>query len=286
MSATLQTLHSRLDGAPRALTGTAALALVAAIGALDWATGAELSSSVFYVIPVGGAAWYAGARWGWVACAAAAATWYVADLAAGATYSAAWIPVWNAAVRLAFFVIIADLVWRLRAALDVQRRLAEVDPLTGLGNARHFLAAVDAEVARSTRYRRPVSLAYVDLDGFKGVNDRWGHAVGDQVLARVGAVLQAQVRTTDLPARLGGDEFAVLLPETDGLQAREAMEKLRSALDASVRQGGWPVGFSIGVFSSSGEVASGTELVRLADGLMYDVKHSGRGRTSFGVSAP
>jgi diguanylate cyclase (GGDEF)-like protein len=207
--------------------------------------------------------------------------WYAADLAAGASYSAAWIPVWNALVRLAFFVVIADLVRRLRAALDAQRRLAEVDELTGLANGRRFQAAVDAEVARSVRYRRPVSLAYIDLDGFKAVNDRWGHPTGDTVLTRVGSVLRTQVRATDVPGRLGGDEFAVLLPETDAGQAGEAMAKMRPALEEAMAQGGWPVGFSVGVVSSSGDVATGQDLLRLADGLMYEVKRSGKGRTRF-----
>lgn len=280
----LQTLHERLEQAPDALTGTLALVLVAGVGALDWLTGSELSSSVFYVLPVGVAAWYAGARWGFAACFAAAAAWYGADVAGGSTYSEAWIPIWNAGVRLSFFLIIADLIRRLHGALEATRTLAEIDSLTGLGNGRRFFAAVDAEVARSSRYRRPVSLAYFDLDGFKDVNDRWGHHVGDQVLASVGETLRLHVRTTDLPARLGGDEFAILLPETDGVAAREAVDKLRVVLEERMRSAGWPVGFSVGVFSSAGEVDTGAELVRLADTLMYEVKHSGKGRTSFGMS--
>lgn len=277
----LQTLHERLEATSGHVTGGLALVLVAAIGFLDWLTGTELSSSVFYALPVGAAAWYAGSRWGYALSYAAAVVWYGADLAAGATYSAAWIPVWNAGVRLAFFVIIADLAHRLHDALDAQRRLAEADTLTGLANSRRFLAAVDAEVARASRYARPVTLAYVDLDGFKAVNDRWGHVVGDQVLARVGELLRRHVRATDLPARLGGDEFAVLLPETDGAAAREAVEKLRAVLEAGVAEAGWPVGFSIGVFSAGGDVATGVELIRRADALMYEVKRAGKGRTAF-----
>jgi diguanylate cyclase (GGDEF)-like protein len=212
---------------------------------------------------------------------AASGTWYAADLMAGSTYSASWIPLWNAGVRLMFFLIIGNLLVRLRNALEAQTELAERDGLTGLANGRRFLAAVEAEVSRSHRYRHPLSLAYVDLDGFKGVNDHLGHAVGDDVLETVGTILSGSVRTTDLPARLGGDEFAVLLPETDALQAREAAMKLRVVLETAMSEGNWPVGFSIGVYTSTGGVIDAEGLIRLADGLMYEVKHAGKGRTLF-----
>lgn len=281
MSPALEQIHRRLDRAPAALPGSFAAVLIAAVGAVDLLTGRELSASVFYVLPVGVAAWYAGAAWGFGTCLLAGATWYVADSMGDASYSAAWIPFWNAAVRLALFVVIADLARRLRASLDAQRHLAEVDELTGLANARRFQVALDAEVRRAIRYGRPITLAYVDLDGFKSVNDRWGHAAGDRVLARIGGLLRSHVRVSDVAGRLGGDEFAILLPETDGDQARDALNNLRTFLERAMREGSWPVGFSIGVVSSSGEIPTGQELLRTADGLMYEVKHAGKGTTRF-----
>ncbi len=283
MISALKALHRRLERAPAALPGSFAAVLIATVGAVDLLTGRELSASVFYVLPVGLAAWYAGAAWGLGTCLLAAVTWYGADAAAGAgaTYSAAWIPFWNAGVRLAFFVIIADLTRRLHEALDAQRWAAETDELTGLVNARRFQSALDAEVRRALRYGRPITLAYVDLDGFKGVNDRWGHAAGDRVLARVGGLLRSHLRMSDLAGRLGGDEFAILLPETDGDQARDALGNLRTFLERAMREGSWPVGFSIGVVSSSGEIPTAQELLSTADGLMYEVKHAGKGATRF-----
>lgn len=283
---TPRALARRLQAAPHAAVGALGVLGVGLLGLADVATGAEVSWSVFYTLPVGVAAWYAGARWGLALCVLAAATWYQADILAGATYSAAWIPFWNAGVRLAFFVIIASLLARQRRILDAQRDLAEVDPLTGLANSRRFLAVLEAEVARSARYRRPVSLAYLDLDGFKGVNDRLGHLVGDDLLAIVGRALRHQVRKTDLPARLGGDEFAVLFPETDAVAVREAMDHLRSRLQAAVDERGWPVGFSAGVVTSTGAIATGEELIRRADEVMYEVKRSGKGRTTYRTALP
>lgn len=265
---------------PSAIVALAAV-LVGVIGLADVATGEEISSSVFYALPVAVAAWYSGGTWGYAFCLFAAATWYEADLVAGATYAAAWIPIWNAGVRLVFFVIIAGLLGRLRDALETQRNLAEVDPLTGLPNTRRFLAAVESEIPRTARYRRALSLAYIDLDGFKGVNDRWGHEAGDAVLREVGRVLRATLRRTDVPSRLGGDEFAVLFPETPADAAHEATEKLRSALEASMRERGWPVGFSVGVITSDANPASAEDVIREADALMYQVKQSGKGRAAY-----
>jgi diguanylate cyclase (GGDEF)-like protein len=272
---------SFLEASSPARVGLSAILIVGLLGIADYLSGAEVSAAVFYALPVGMASWYAGSHWGTVTALLAAATWYAADLLAGSMYSAAWIPVWNAGVRLAFFLIIARLLVRLRASLDAQRALAELDPLTGLANGRRFLAAAGAEVARAARYERPVSVAYIDLDGFKAVNDRWGHGVGDEVLATVGRTLRESVRATDLPARLGGDEFAVLFPELGADAVPEAADKVRARLQSAMDEAAWPVGFSIGVFTSTGDVGDAQELVRRADELMYEVKRSGKGRTTY-----
>lgn len=272
-----------MERAAPALIAATGLALVVAVGAVDYATGEELSSSIFYVLPIGLAAWYGSRRMGVLVGVAGACTWYAADSAAGAVYSAAWIPFWNAGVRLLFFLLIVELLVRLHQALAMQKELAERDSLTGLANGRRFLSVLKAEVSRSHRYRRPLSLAYVDLDGFKAVNDSSGHAAGDDILETVGTILTASVRATDLPARLGGDEFAVLLPETDAVHAREAASKVRVVLETAMSEGHWPIGFSMGVYTSLGGIGDADNLIGLTDGLMYEAKKTGKGRTVFGV---
>ena len=101
--------------------------------------------------------------------------------------------------------------------------LADHDPLTRLSNRRSFNTRLDAEVRRSVRYGHPLSLVLCDLNGFKALNDSLGHAGGDAALERVGAILQAAVRTNDDAFRIGGDEFALLLPETDAAEAEAVM---------------------------------------------------------------
>jgi diguanylate cyclase (GGDEF)-like protein len=114
--------------------------------------------------------------------------------------------------------------------------LAQTDPLTNLANRRYFIELMEREFARARRYRRPLTLLYLDFDGFKELNDRHGHLYGDEVLRGATRSLTAVLRSTDLLARMGGDEFAVLLPETTLEGAQNVSQKLRRALIAYGQQ--------------------------------------------------
>lgn len=109
---------------------------------------------------------------------------------------------------------------------------ASHDPLTGLANRRMLLETLRREIAHATRHKHPLTLAYLDLDGFKGINDNFGHEEGDRILVLLAESLRSILRTEDLPARLGGDEFCAVLPGVDLAQAREVMHRLFTAFDA------------------------------------------------------
>jgi diguanylate cyclase (GGDEF)-like protein len=158
------------------------------------------------------------------------------------------------------------------------RRLATTDELTGLGNRRHFVERAREAVAVARRYGQWCTLAVIDVDLFKRVNDRLGHQAGDQALIGLAAVLKANLRATDLAARFGGDEFVILLPLTDPDAGKAAAERIQQ----SVRLGGsWPeLTISIGVASVRDEGASLEELLARADQALYDAKGSGRNRIS------
>jgi diguanylate cyclase (GGDEF)-like protein/PAS domain S-box-containing protein len=162
------------------------------------------------------------------------------------------------------------------AALAAERRLARVDPLTGLANRRAFYEGAELERKRALRHSRPLSVAYVDLDNFKQINDRMGHEVGDQLLIQIGSILQNTLRAEDLAARMGGDEFAILLPENDYESARTAVYKTHRMLTDMAKDKKWPVTFSIGMVTFSVPPESVEEIVRVADDLMYSVKHNGK----------
>lgn len=140
---------------------------------------------------------------------------------------------------------------------------------------------LERELARAQRHQRPLTLAIIDLDHFKRVNDQLGHPVGDMVLRQFGAILRQHVRADDLPARIGGEEFAVLLPETDLDHARDYAERLRetvaaASFDTAGQQ--LQVTVSIGLaLIAEGRDSVGT-LMRSADRGLYRAKSQGRNR--------
>jgi two-component system cell cycle response regulator len=185
-------------------------------------------------------------------------------------------------------VLDAELLMRVHAAgrtkglqdeiVAQSKRLESVlfeDALTGLANRRFVLTQLAGQVSGARRHERPLSVAIIDVDHFKSINDTRGHAEGDRVLVDVSMALRAHLRAEDQLGRLGGEEFLALLPDTDAEAAHAAAEKLR----ASVAETGVTV--SIGWAAWEGE--SPEELVRRADDALYRAKASGRDRV---VGAP
>jgi len=259
---------------PALLAG--ALALLGLLGVVDHATGFELSFSLFYLAPISLASWYLGRNAGLSVSVAAAAVWLLVDRTSGRPYSQAWIPMWNAGVRLGFFLVTSLLLVELRRQLALERDLARLDPLTGLRNSRAFHEEAGLLFRLAARHRHPIALAYVDLDDFKRINDERGHEEGDRALAETGRLLSRSVRSTDVAARLGGDEFALLLPYIDLDDARRYFDDLQAKLTAMAAREGWPIGFSVGVAVFRDAPPAGREALQLADALMYRVKRGGK----------
>jgi diguanylate cyclase (GGDEF)-like protein len=155
---------------------------------------------------------------------------------------------------------------------------ALTDPLTGLANHRRFHERLRIEVARAQRHGRPLTLALIDLDHFKQVNDLAGHATGDRVLGELGARLRGALREEDLLARIGGDEFALLLPETDEPAAHAVLERIRQTLEREPLVDGIRVTISAGL-CGLGRASDEAEMLRLADGALYWSKEQGRNVT-------
>ncbi len=260
--------------------------LVLLIGRVDWITGPEISFSIFYLFPVGLVAWWGGRRSGAFLSLVSAIAWLVADLTSGRVYSHHVILYWNSVVRLSMFAVVALLAARLRQALDHERDLSRTDSLTGAANSRFFRELADVEIQRAQRYGRPLTVAYLDLDNFKSVNDTLGHAAGDTVLCAVAGTVQESIRSIDVAARLGGDEFTLRLPETDAESARRFFARLQPELLNVMERGRWPVTFSIGVVTFPTPPVSVDELISRADNLMYRVKHSSKNAVEFEVVSP
>ncbi|NJD55611.1 MAG: GGDEF domain-containing protein [Nitrospirae bacterium] len=206
----------------------------------------------------------------------------MADLTSGHTYANSAIPAWNSAMRLGFFLIITFLIIKIRKLLEYEQATSRTDFLTGASNSRSFYESLKVEAGRSARSGRPYSVAYIDVDNFKTVNDTRGHSIGDELLLAVSSTVRQTTRSQDIVARLGGDEFAVLLPETSGAQVRPAADKIREQLLGLARQHQWPVTFSIGVVTCNG-LCDPDEIVRQADYLMCEVKRTGKNSIAYGT---
>lgn len=165
---------------------------------------------------------------------------------------------------------------RLNADLE---EMASTDAMTGLLNRRAGMARLSEAWGMSLRSGRPLSVALIDIDQFKRINDAFGHARGDAVIRHVGATIRDTLRTTDFVARVGGEEFLAVFPDTESAAAAQIIERCRVAVGRGrCASEGKEIVISIsaGIASRSGSTASHEQLVQLADGSLYTAKRAGR----------
>jgi len=163
---------------------------------------------------------------------------------------------------------------------DEMARLAITDDLTGLWNRRHFGGRLQDEIDRARRYGTCFSILMLDIDRFKAINDGYGHALGDRVLADMGRLLRKSARASDIVARHGGEEFIILMPMTDKEHAWMAAERLRVLVADHTFPRRKKLTVSIGFASYPEDGPSAQDLVRHADQALYEAKRSGRNRSA------
>ncbi|MCF3936273.1 diguanylate cyclase [Acuticoccus sp. M5D2P5] len=171
-------------------------------------------------------------------------------------------------------------VRRVEAETEV-RRLAFVDELSGLANRRAFYIHLNKTWARWERYRNPMSIILIDIDYFKSINDRFGHATGDEVIRLLARLMAEAARTADIPARIGGEEFVILLPNTSSRAALSAAERIRAMAEQQVIEiEGDVIHFtiSLGVSADIESHKSVQDCLSSADQALYEAKRSGRNR--------
>jgi len=249
----------------------AGFALSALLGVIDYVSGHDLVLSALYVLPLALVTWHAGWAWGVVTAVVSAGIWLTVDII-DYQHSGVFFVGLNTAIMFALFLVVVYLVGLLHRTMGRLEESSRLDSLTGALTSDYFYECLAKEMDRLGRYGHPLTVAYVDLDGFKAVNDRYGHPMGDDVLRRVVVCVKSRLRKTDFVARLGGDEFVFLCPETDEVAARSAVTEVVARLTEEMRLGGWPVTFSIGVVTCYQAPGSSAELVQMADKQMYSVK--------------
>jgi len=175
--------------------------------------------------------------------------------------------------------VFKDGLIRNKALTEELERLATIDGMTGIYNRRHFLVLADREWTRFLRHGRPLSLLMMDIDFFKSINDRFGHHIGDQVIVHLATLARECKRDSDVLSRIGGEEFALLLPETDLEGARAVAERLRLDMASAHLMAGrepFSATVSIGVATAHPDDAGIVDLMKAADGALYEAKRGGR----------
>lgn len=278
----MRRLLSWIEGQPAQRVLAACVAAVFLIGFADVLTGAQFLLTLLYLVPISLAAWRGSWRDGIILAVVAVAALLISDLITPPAEVSALALLWNQLSRFAVFIFVVLLITNLRDARQHAERLARTDVLTGVANLFAFREVSTRELARSRRSGEPLTLLFLDIDGFKAVNDFHGHSTGDEVLRRIARALCYAARRNDLVARVGGDEFVVLMPSTGAREATQVIERVTSRLATIKRPDGSPLTCSIGAATHDPVSATLDEIMQEADQAMYRAKS----RRAVSPSAP
>lgn len=255
---------------------TVATALTSVLGCADFMTSSEISFSIFYLIPITAAVILSGRQLGLIFSVICALVWIAADIASGLDYHVWYIPVWNTLVRFGYFTFHTVLLNQLLTTISMIQAASLQDPLTKAANWRYFEQYSSQLLQQAGRDNIKMTIAYIDVDNFKKINDSFGHGVGDEVLIHIAQTIQSQIRSQDMIARLGGDEFAVVLNNTDLATSQEILDRIRRATLQEMQAKNWDVTLSIGAMVFSVLPMTITPMLKMVDNLMYDVKKNGK----------
>jgi diguanylate cyclase (GGDEF)-like protein len=274
MMARLFTFADRTD---RRVILATAFALLVMISLLDLMAGEEIALAVVYLIPVALVGWRFDIRVaGAFALLSAIFASFVSQLI-GVQYSSLAIAVWNGFSQFLVFLAFSGLLGHVRSSLLQARELAMTDHLTGVANSRYFADLAQRELEHCRRHHRPFTLAYIDIDDFKNINDAFGHSGGDRVIQAVARALSSSVRRVDQVARQGGDEFMLFLHEVDGDRAGTVLEQIHTRVLTALEREGVKVSLSIGGVTWRTAPATLDAAIQSADRMMYEVKRVNKG---------
>jgi diguanylate cyclase (GGDEF)-like protein len=261
-----------------------AILLLTFAGIIDHITVNDLSLSFFYIIPLFIVAWRLERKT--VIALAIFAAIVKSDVifslitAKTLTY---YVSLWNFFISLLLYIPLSLVVLNFKNIYYVEKNLARVDYITDIANWNAFSEFLSLEVERSKRNTQPISIAYIDCDNFKELNDEFGHNMGDQILKIIATSLSENIRKVDLVARLGGDEFAVIITNAGENEAYIVVEKLNNILLQKMKEHNSLITFSIGVASYINIPDNVDQMLHNADELMYQVKNNSKNAIKYQV---
>ena len=265
--------------APRLVREFIPLAVLSAISWLDFVTPAYISVAGLYFLPISLAIWYCSRTTAAIVVGVSVAM----NLFMTAIEIPATAPAWHDGLAyistLIAFLLFVLLMHYLRWSFGQLEEENRIDALTGLRCRRNFLETAQYEFSRAIRSGEVFTVALIDLDNFKAINDTHGHAAGDALLVEVGRCLAGGLRTVDVVGRLGGDEFAALLPGTDAAEAGTILQRVHAVLRTALRAADDRVSASIGavVVDPAAELTL-ADALKKADAVMYSVKNGPKDR--------
>lgn len=270
---------------------TVAFASLAGVCTLDLMTSIEVSLALLYLLVAGLAAWSFGERKGLLfglLVATSGATIRHLQLSLPAEQAAsAGAELWNIFARVLTTAMVVALVSGIRVALQLERWRASIDGLTGVLNKASFHRRTARTIANARGTNRGFILCYMDLDGFKQVNDRHGHSAGDAILRLFANAAVDAIRERDLFARIGGDEFVALLSIPSIADGDHVATLVHRRISAILAKTGLPVSCSMGALVATADQLDPLEAaVQFADSLMYEVKRSGKAALRIGRIDP
>jgi diguanylate cyclase (GGDEF)-like protein len=253
------------------------------LGVVQVTLGKNIDIAPFYIFPILFSSWYGSRTTGLISAFLSVLVYVVIEVFfTGGSFTFLDLILFSIPY-LAAYILLAILIINFRNVHRAEVYAADTDNLTGIHNARSFYAELANEMLRSKRYDHVFSLAYIDVDDFKNINDSLGHNVGDKLLKEVANALVVSLRATDVIARLGGDEYVCLLPETNKEEARSAFIKAAELLKQKMKQYNWGVSFSMGVVTFEDLPEDIKKAIDVADKLMYSVKNDNKNNVAYQI---
>jgi len=262
------------------------VALVVLIGFYDYWVGSEVSVTLFYLLPILISAWF-GKKWSGYGIALASvaacaiANWHFQE------YLSVGLLFWNIAMRTVIFLFFAYFIIQIKRKvleLNLDSALApRIDPLTKIFNSRTFYEIVETEMKKLQRYKRPIAIAYMDINNFKTINNTFGNTTGDHLLFTVAQEMSKNIRASDVIARIGGDEFVFLMPEAEINGVRVFVAKIQGILAKTAEENGWPVTFSFGATLFLKPPYNVNEMIKIPEDQMRLAKNAENNSAQYSV---